>query len=218
MAKRRKLEEGIEIPEFDPKEYYHVEKEKTTLYLIFSSIAIVGGISSAAIQLHLNSYIAVLAGFITFLTSYLIPKYVFKIEKLRVRDKIGPYFTLIFIYLSIWILLLNPPTSDVSPPSIIGVYYYKDGRWNLCEYYEGVYFVNTTDSNIKIGFRIVDPSSVREIRVIVGESEKVCHRDGNLYYIEVEKNELEGTVVIEVVATDGVGNTTTIKYNISLRL
>jgi len=221
MAKRKKIEEEeIQLPQFDAKEYFRKEKEKTKLYIIYSILAVILGVSSAILQIHGLAYISPLLGLATIFFFIYFSDTLFHID-LDIKDKIGPIFVLFMLYLATWILALNAPFADVSPPSIKGVYYYKNGTWEKCEYYQGVYFVNTSDDYVKIGFKIHDASSVN-VRIIVDGNdynvEKSETEDGVYYYITLASSQLTGTwVSIKVIAEDSNGNTKSSTYLVSIK-
>lgn len=220
MAKRKKVEEGLELPEFDPQEYFNKEREKTKMYILFSILAGIDGAVAAILHMYVSSYVAGLVSILILIVSHYIAKYRVRLELLKLKDRIGPYFSFIFLCLSVWILLINPPVKDLSPPNISGVYFYRDGKWNRCEYYEGIYLVNISLSEVvvKIGFEVTDNSPIKEVKIFVDGEERTCYREVRIYFIEMKREEIVGAIAIDISATDIYGNTILKKYAISIKL
>ena len=219
MAKRKKIEEDeIQLPKFDAKEYFRREKEITKLYIIFSILAIILGVLSAILQIYGLVYVSPILGLGAIFFFIYFSDTLFHVD-LNLKDKIGPIFVLFMLYLSTWILALNAPFADISPPSIDGVYYYKNGTWEKCEYYQGVYFVNSTEENVKIGFKVYDASSVK-VRIIVDGKDYGVKKSEieSVYYITLSSSQLTGTWLdIRVIAEDSKGNTKSSTYLVSIK-
>lgn len=136
MAKKRKKqkeEESYEfkMPEFDEEEYLRKEvRETKTLFVTFFYAALIGVISFALTGLE--PALAAMVGFIgiVFLRHIypLIGVNTALLEKKQWGTNIIFY---IFTWLLIWIILTNPPFSDIQGPNIKndGIYFEEDGVW-----------------------------------------------------------------------------------------
>ncbi|HEV8595922.1 MAG TPA: hypothetical protein VGR51_10390, partial [Thermoplasmata archaeon] len=127
-AKRRKREEdeAFEIPEFD--EVAYMEKEVNVAKASFVMIAL-------AIPLAVALYALTVAGLwglgflAAFAITYSLPR-IFKfvpwpkvdLSKFERRDWIGHGGTFFLTWLAFWILLINVPFTDLTPPVIAAVY------------------------------------------------------------------------------------------------
>ena len=126
-ARKRKKEEdeAFELPEFD--EVAYMKKETTAAVASFTIIGL-------AIVIAILLYAITLAGapivafFVGLAATFLLPR-IFQYlpwpkvdtSKFERRDWIGHGGTFFFSWLAFWILLLNVPFVDVTPPVIEGV-------------------------------------------------------------------------------------------------
>lgn len=127
-AKRRKKEgdEEFELPEFDEVEY--MEKEVNAAKTSFTIIAL-------AIPLAVALYAVTVVGLwgvgflLALAATFLLPR-IFRflpwpkvdLGKFERRDWVGFGGTFFFTWLAFWILLLNVPFTDLTPPTIAAVY------------------------------------------------------------------------------------------------
>ena len=141
MAKKRRKEEEEEfqLPEFDEKAFLEKEITGAKMILLVVLLAIVAAIVSYFLTLAGIVVVAFFAGLALVLLLKYIPK-VFSIstDKLERKDWLGYGSTYFFAWIAIWVLVMNVPFSDVTPP---GLTVFVDGR------------SATTDSPMKIGFK-----------------------------------------------------------------
>jgi len=128
MAKKRREtddedeEQEFKIPEFDRKAYLREEIRDSKAILLSCLLALPLGLAAVLLTVYVHFALGLLVGLAGFglmkpmwglarldLTGFDWKKWIFNI---------GTYF---FTFLVVWILLLNPPIIDVSPPVIRNV-------------------------------------------------------------------------------------------------
>lgn len=120
MARRKRKEEAPDwvAPDFDEVGYMRREIEGARAAVATIAWAVVG----ALVGFALYSVLPVLAFFggiaVGFGMYFVFPLIGFKTESFKRRDWIGHGITYFFSWLAFWIILLNPPFSDHTPPTI----------------------------------------------------------------------------------------------------
>jgi hypothetical protein len=127
MAKKRRKEEDEEfqLPEFNESDFLRKEITSAKMILLVVLLAIVAAIISYFLTLAGIVVVAFFAGLAVVLLLKYVPK-AFGIDtsKLERKDWFGYGSTYFFAWLAIWVLVMNVPFSDVTPP---GLYVYVDG-------------------------------------------------------------------------------------------
>lgn len=125
MAKKRhKAEEKVVFkkPDFDEKEYMKKELLNAKVGIITFFYAVPYGIVSwqlALADLSILGLLAVIIGILSLKRVY--PYLGIDIEDFEKKTWLGNGAVLVFTWLSIWVLLLNPPFSDMASPDITDV-------------------------------------------------------------------------------------------------
>lgn len=122
--KKRKKEEDVEFkaPKFDEVAFMKKEMEGAKAALVTIGYALVLGLLSYVLTVLFPGWGAPLAAFIGFLALYGL-RYLYPIMRLDTakferRTWLGNGAIFLFAWLAFWVLLLNPPFVDVSPPLI----------------------------------------------------------------------------------------------------
>ena len=174
MAKKKKKEpkEVFTEPEFSEVEFMETEIENTKCGLI----AIVYAIPVALVSFGLTLIGLAGIGFLVGVFSLFTLRTVY--QKLGIRTKgferktwMGNGALMFFVWLLIWILLLNPPFSDVSKPSIIQVELWTqdtDGNWTLAQRLSGNYEATPVENvtAIKLKANVTDNGGIGSVSVI----------------------------------------------------
>jgi hypothetical protein len=122
MAKKRRKEEEEEfqLPEFNETEFLRKEITSAKMILLVVLLAIVAAVISYFLTMAGIVVVAFFAGLAVVLLLKYVPK-AFSIDtsKLERKDWIGYGSTYFFAWLAIWVLVMNVPFSDVTPPNVI---------------------------------------------------------------------------------------------------
>jgi hypothetical protein len=191
MAKKKKKEKEEEsyefkMPEFDETEFLKKEVRDAKSLLVTFGYALLIGIISFGLAFF-NIALSVLVGIIAvpFLRHiYLqIGIDISLIEKKQWAGNIALY---VFTWLAIWILLTNPPFSDIAAPTINGdsVYFGSPGNWT--EYNETTKTYLVFGMNVSINVTVVDNTKVDASSVMIS----IQKREGNLF-VEIERGQME---------------------------
>lgn len=124
MAKKRKKEpkEAFKVPEFDEAEFMEREIEVSKTGIITVLYAIPIAIVSFGLTIIGLAGIGFIIGFFSIFTlRYLYQKLGINLKDFEKKTWVGNGALMFFSWLLIWVLLLNPPFSDVSEPSIRNV-------------------------------------------------------------------------------------------------
>lgn len=124
MAKKKKKEEEeLELPEFDEVEYMHREIAGTRASIAAILFAVPIALVSFLLTKMEVPIIAFFFGLVSaFFLKWVLPLFRVKVENFKRRDWLGHGATFFFTWLAFVILLLNPPISDVTPPTIVVVH------------------------------------------------------------------------------------------------
>lgn len=125
MAKKRhKTEEKVifKKSDFDEKEYMRKELLNAKVGIITFFYALPYGIVSWQLtlaDLSILGFLAVIVGILSL--RYVYPYFGIEVEDFEKKTWLGNGAVLVFTWLSIWVLLLNPPFSDMASPDITDV-------------------------------------------------------------------------------------------------
>lgn len=124
MARRkRKEDEPIwKPPEFDEVEYMRREIESAKVAVVTIAWAVVGAIIAYLLYAFVpfaGAIVGFFAGLATFGALYFVlPVLGLPIHGFKTRDWLGNFSVYFFSWLAFWILILNPPFGDHTPPTV----------------------------------------------------------------------------------------------------
>jgi hypothetical protein len=127
MAKKRRKEEEEEfqLPEFNETEFLRKEITSAKMILLVALLAIVAAVISYFLTLAGIAIVAFFAGLaLVLLLKYIPEMFGVDTSKLERKDWFGYGSTYFFAWLAIWVLVMNVPFSDVTPP---GLFVYVNG-------------------------------------------------------------------------------------------
>jgi hypothetical protein len=139
MARRKRKDEEPEwtAPEFDEVGYMRTEIESARAAVIVIAWAVVGAFA-AFLLTPVHPAVAFVVGIaVAFGLYFLFPILGIQVSGFKRRDWTTHGITYFFSWLAFWILLLNPPFGDFTPPTIQAV--------SVSPYYVG-YLQNTSHS------------------------------------------------------------------------
>lgn len=175
MAKKRKKqkeeEESYEfkMPEFDEEEYLRKElRETKTLFTTFVYGALIGIVSFGLTGVDVA--IAALVGFIgVIFLRHIYPLVGINTALLEKKQWATNIIFYLFTWLLIWIILTNPPFSDIQGPNIKndGIYFEEDGVWIRLT--DDTKSNLTLPTNVSFNLTIVDNVEVdeRSVHIII---------------------------------------------------
>lgn len=209
MKKDKKEDEyEFEMPKFDEKEFIEKEKKKAKTYFISFGFGIIMGIISRFLWVNISPG---LRWGLTFLLAVCSIGFLAKvlqifnvdISKFGKKEWLGSIAFYFFTWLAIFILSINPPFYDASPPYIDAV---------------SVPSVQATGGNVLIAAKITDNVEVEYARVNItdGTAWEVhdMQREGNVYTYGYAANQ-SGTFFYTVTAGDRDGSESEFSGNFS---
>jgi hypothetical protein len=223
MAKKRKKEkqekEGYEYkpPEFDEEDYLRNEIRDTRALLVTMAYAALIGIASFGVMFT-EVALAALFGIIAIVfLRHIYPLVGVDTSSLEKKQWGGNIVMYLFTWLAVWILLTNPPFSDIAGPTVKDdkIYIENDpGNWTL---YKDNPDLLMGGMNISINVTIVDnvevdPDTVSiRIRIdggddITGPGGSDMFREGSRYWYVFPYNNGSGEYVYTITAKDVNGN------------
>jgi hypothetical protein len=225
MAKKRhKTEEKVVFkkPDFDEKEYMRKELLNAKVGIITFFYALPYGIVSWQLtlaNLSILGFLAVIVGILSL--RYVYPYFGIDVEGFEKKTWFGNGAVLVFTWLSIWVLLLNPPFSDMASPDITNVQVSgNDGvNWTKAVRDEQTLVsLSGPPYNVAIKAKVTDNVGIRrvvmevnstlfEVGAWAGEEEHFFGRPFNANAGE--------TIPVVITAWDDAGHET--RYSFSLR-
>jgi hypothetical protein len=181
MAKKKKKEpkEVFKEPKFDEVEFMKTEVESAKTGVITILYAIPVAIISFELTVIGLAAIGFLVGiFAMFTLRFLYTKIGINLKGFEKKTWAGNAALLFFTWLLIWILLLNPPFSDLSEPSIIhvevwvqddnGIWAKTPLTWINGRYQAGDIPIDTiaNGTNIKVKSNVTDNTGLASVRII----------------------------------------------------
>src|SRR3989440_12223391 len=123
MARRKRKEDE---PDWVPPEFDEVGYMRQEIQGAHAAIATIGwAVIGAVVALLLYAVLPVLAFFagiaVGFGMYFVFPLIGINTDGFKRRDWVGHGITYFFSWLAFWIILLNPPFSDHTPPTIQGI-------------------------------------------------------------------------------------------------
>lgn len=180
--KKRKKEEEVdfEMPEFDEADYLRREVEGAKAALVTVGYAFLVALASYGLTLV---GLAALGGVLGLLSLYGL-KYLYPVARIDLAtfDKkiwAGNAAVLIFTWLAFWILIMNPPISDLSPPVIERVQVLVPGMapTNVTS---GETLSVPPGTTVTVRATVEDNVQVAEVRISMGDNTAVMtHQEGD---------------------------------------
>ena len=133
MAKKKKSEPSFEFPEFDRTEWLEKEVRDSKVGLFSICWALLVGLASWQLALATEqARYRLLFGLASCFAVVKVLPLVFDTSSFERKNWAGPIFTSLFAWLGVFILLSNPPFSDIAPPRVGEMeFYVKTGDgWN----------------------------------------------------------------------------------------
>jgi hypothetical protein len=223
--KRRKVEEKIVFkrPEFDEREYMKKELVNAKVGVITFFYGLPYAVASwqlALAGLAIFGLMAVIIGILSL--RYVYPLFGFDVEGFEKKTWLGNGAVLVLTWLSIWILLMNPPFSDLAKPTISNVQISGDGlNWEKV----------TKDS--RAGLDVSNGSNNLAIKAKVTDNVKVSRVDMNVsgvlyddmgpwgseephYYGDVFTAATPATISVLITVWDKAGHRNTFSFTLDL--
>src|SRR5712691_11623857 len=171
MARRKRREEEADwvAPEFDEIGYMRQEIQGAKAAVLTILWAVLG----AGVAFLLYSVLPILAFFagiaVGFGLYFFLPLFGIKTDSFKRRDWTGHGITYFFSWLAFWIILLNPPFSDHTPPTIQGITvspYHSGYTGDLgCLPPAGSVSMGPGNDSLYILFRATDNVGLRSVEV-----------------------------------------------------
>ncbi len=218
-AKRRKKEgdEEFELPEFDEVEY--MEKEVNAAKTSFTMIAL-------AIPLAVALYAVTVVGLwgvgflLALAATFLLPR-IFRflpwpkvdLAKFERRDWVGFGGTFFFTWLAFWILLLNVPFTDLTPPTIAGVY--VNGNAVTPGVLNGPWDIGLT---VNINATIFENVGLRSVQLLHPSLSTLdfTQREGRLWTVSFSVTTPQTYNVMKIAATDTSGRSSEFVFDLTV--
>ncbi|MCJ2520867.1 MAG: hypothetical protein LN412_08005 [Candidatus Thermoplasmatota archaeon] len=208
--KKRKKEEEFhfKVPEFDQAEFMRKEIEGAKAAVITVGYALLISFGSYYLALLGVGYLAALLGFAALYgIKYLYPMLKLDTVKFDKKTWVGNGAIFLFAWLAFWVLLLNPPFLDISPPSIQIVEVPGADPVNLSPGDQAILSLDG-NSSIEIRVKVLDNIRVAEVEITLVGGEPVLMKDTGEdgWFSHTEPDVQLGTLyVFEVVAFDHKG-------------
>jgi len=180
MAKKRKKEKQekdsyeYKPPDFDEEEYLRKEVRDTKTLLVTIGYAVVIGIASYGVMFT-EVALAILLGFIAVVfLRHIYPLIGVDTSALEKKQWAGNILMYLFTWLAVWILLTNPPFSDIAGPTFKNEkLYYEDINGTMIVWDDTASLNGSTNMSYEITIVDnvdVDVDSVR-IKIMYGDDE-----------------------------------------------
>jgi len=205
-----KKEEGyeFEMPEFDEKKFIEKEKRKAKIYFIAFAFGIVMGIICRFAWVNISPGLRWILTFLLAVCSLGFLAKIFQIfdidiSKFGKKEWLGSISFYLFTWLAIFILAINPPFYDASPPKIDAV---------------SLPAIQQAGGSVLIAAKITDNVAVRSASVNItdGSSWSIydMQKDGDVYTYSYASNKT-GDFNYTIIATDKNGRESTFEGNFS---
>lgn len=214
MAKKRKPDEEEEFgfPDFDEAAYLRKEVELAKASFVSIALAIALAVVLWAITLDGLAIVAFFLGLlVTFGLRWIflhLPWPKIDLAKFERNNWLGQGATFLFTWLAVWILLLNVPFADVTPPVITGVTVNgiaaPDG---------GSVSGLTANKNVTINATILENGVLTDVNVSLYGVGHTLPPGGAFYTLTVR---FTGNTTVTITAKDGGGHTVTYSFSIGL--
>jgi len=216
MAKKKKKEEKYEfkIPEFDEIDYMKKEMESAKVAIITIAFAIPVALLSYLLTLAGVSIIAFFVGILgIFCLRYLYPLLRIRTEDFDKKTWLGNAAMMFFTWLAFWVLLLNPPFTDLSRPTITEVKVSVGNNW--MDVKDGgsiaVPLNGNSSADITVRAIVTDNVGIRSVNIIVRQGENPSQNlpmnptPRNVYVYEIQDAKPNDSFIITIEAIDTSG-------------
>lgn len=223
MAKKKKKEEKYEfkIPEFDEIDYMRKEIESAKVAIITIAFAVPVALLSYMLTLAGVSIIAFFVGILgVFCLRYLYPLLKIKTEDFDKKTWLGNAAMMFFTWLAFWVLLLNPPFTDLSRPTITEVKVSIGSDW--MDVREGgiiaVPLNGNSSTNITVRALVTDNVGIQSVRIIIKQGANPSQDFPmnpslrNIYIYEIHDAKLSDSFTITIQAIDTSGRTQSFSF------
>ena len=190
-------EEEIKIPEFDEKKFKETEKRKAKTSIISFSFGIIIATISRFLWVHLSKSIRLgliflfaiaCIGFLAKILQYLK----IDIKSFGKKEWLGSIAFYFFTWLAFFILLINPPFYDASPPQIEAI---------------AMPTIQEINENISIFAKITDNVGIKKVKInLSGWHEMIKYKGFYLFNYSDSKD-----MPFEIVAVDKNGHSSSYK-------
>lgn len=224
--KKREEDESVEIPEFDEVAYMTKEVEAAKLAFVLIALSVVVALLLFAITVATT--LAIVAFFVGLLITFALPRLVpllpwpkIDLSKFERKDWISHGGTFMFAWLAFWILFLNVPFVDVTPPTITGV-----SAWNGAAAtapmgddptFTVVQSLKYAGKNITVNATVLENSNALSVEFQVnGTAVAVSRVAGTPVYSATFRSGQGAEPKVRIFATDGAGHTVEYDFKISV--
>lgn len=211
-------EEPFKFPEFDEVEFVKKELKETKGVLTVTLL----GIIFAFISFIFTTFQQPGLGFLLGLVAMGSIKYILNAVKVdtstyKIKNWLGHIGSYFFIWLAIWVLLMNPPFSDFAKPTIndVRVYAWVGEKATLCELkastepMKAVVKNSSAVASLTICANITDNGVLSSVRLVDKEGKEVCEykKSGIEYSWDIKQRFSAGeTLSVWIIASDSAGN------------
>jgi hypothetical protein len=195
MAKKRRKEEEEEfhLPEFNETEFLRKEITSAKMILLVVLLAIVAAVISYVLTLAGIVVVAFFAGLaLVLLLKYIPEMFGIDTSKLERKDWFGYGSTYFFAWLAIWVLVMNVPFSDVTPPGLV---VFVNGIQ------AGSPQMQVNNGVVNITAKATDNAGIATVMIQVGTADQVTMsaQGGDIWFYQFSKT---GNVLVTVTAED----------------
>ncbi|MFQ5910643.1 MAG: hypothetical protein ACE5IJ_07995 [Thermoplasmata archaeon] len=224
MAKKKHRKEEKVVfkrPEFDEREFMEKELVNAKVGIITLFYALPFAVVSWQFALAGLSQLGLLAAIIGILSlRYAYPFFHIDVDAFEKKNWLGNGAVFVFAWLSIWILLLNPPFSDLASPVISGVQVGDDsGNWVEASPSEVVTVNRSVDGIFTVKARVVDNAGVSRVDISIGTAQRAedvglvggeSHTYGHTF------SGVDASDDVEISAWDEAGHKSTFTFRLNL--
>ncbi len=204
--KKRKedAEDDFELPKFDEAEFMRADIQGTRASIATILWAVPSAVIAFLITVYANAPVLALGVGLLLMVSLrrVLPLLRIDTKAFKVRDWLGHSSTFFFSWLAFWILLMNPPFGDFTPPQITSVSVngtlVQGGDVNIPTANWTTLMVNATAG---------DNAGLGGVSLVVsGNASAMTPVGGGSYTISLNLTGLASGATIRVVATDASGH------------
>ena len=222
-AKKRKKEEDEEFrfPEFDEQDYLRKEVELSKSTFVTIGLAIPVAVLLYGLTLV---QVPIVAFFVGMAATFALPRIYrllpwpkLDLARFERKDWVGQGGTFFLAWLTIWILLLNVPFTDVTPPVIAGVTV-ANGKETVRMANDAIQQQDIPNNNgtpLWVNATIFENSNDIRVTFTVDGTDANWTRVANqpIYYVRVSG---QSAYAIAITATDRAGLTTRFEFKVTV--
>jgi hypothetical protein len=244
MAKKRRLKTGkkdsyvFEFPEFNPEAYMRHEMRNAKAYFGAAGYALLMVLISYVIAVYgQNVSAGIVIGLLAIAGIKFIPNFMrLDLTEFTWKNWAGCGAIYFFTWLSVWVLVSNPPISDLAPPVIENVEFHikmPGDKWNTTTelgWKDNTIRISPTIEAIKVTVRIVDNTAVDKNSVkisvydhtngtVVAENIRMRNREGAIYEsdeLPIFKFQSGRVYIFKIYVRDVAGHETYVHYDVKM--